>query len=151
MSYQEKQNIVNIFSGLLITAIYGWIVYQRHLQGRFDLTQDLRQWGIIMLIFIGISIVARIVIQIIFHIFNYIATREEEVPRQDERDKLIRLKATRNSHYAFSFGFMMAILSLAVGMPVYGLFIAFVGIGLLAEVIDNTSQMYYYRKGIRHG
>ena len=33
MSYQEKQNLVNIFSGLFITIIYGIIVYQRHLEG----------------------------------------------------------------------------------------------------------------------
>jgi hypothetical protein len=39
-------------------------------------------------------------------------------------------------------------MSLAVGMPVYGIFIAFVATGLLAEIIDNGSQIYYYRKGI---
>jgi len=29
MSYQEKQNIVNIFSGLLITAIYALLIIKR--------------------------------------------------------------------------------------------------------------------------
>ena len=148
MSYQEKQNIVNIFSGLLITAIYAWMVYQRQLQGRFDLTEDFQTWGLIFLIFIGISIVVRIIIQIIFHIINAIATREEDVPVEDERDQLIKLKATRNSYYAFTSGFVLSVLGLAVGMPVHWIFVAFVGFGLIAEILDNGSQIYYYRKGI---
>ncbi|MEN8227670.1 MAG: hypothetical protein ABFS38_05905 [Bacteroidota bacterium] len=148
MSYQEKQNIVNIFSGLLITTIYALIVYQRHLQGRFDLTEDFDKWGVIFLIFIGVSIVTRIIILIIFHIINAIATREEETPVEDERDKLVKLKATRNSYYAFTGGFFLSVVSLALGMPVYGIFIAFISFGLIAEIIDNSSQIYYYRKGI---
>jgi len=148
MTYQEKQNIVNIFSGLLITAIFAWIVYQRQLQGVFDLTEDFSKWGLVFLIFIGISVVARIIIQIIFHIFNAIATREEEVPKEDERDKLIKLKATRNSYYAFSGGFVLAVTALALGMPVHGMFIALVIFGLISEIIDNGSQIYYYRKGV---
>ena len=148
MSYQEKQNVVNIFSGLLITAIYAWMVYQRHQQGQFDLTEDFQTWGLVFLIFIGISIVVRIIIQIVFHIINAIATREEDVPVEDERDQMIKLKATRNSYYAFTSGFVLSVLGLAVGMPVHWIFVAFVGFGLIAEILDNGSQIYYYRKGI---
>ena len=148
MSYQEKQNIVNIFSGILVTIIYALMVYQRHQQGQFDLTDDFQTWGRIFLIFIGISIVVRIIIQIIFHIINAIATREEKVPVEDERDQLIKLKATRNSYYAFTSGFILSVLGLALGMPVHWIFIAFVAFGLMAEILDNGSQIYYYRKGI---
>lgn len=147
MSYREKENIINIFSGLLITTAFGWNIYQRHLEGNFDLTQDFSTWGKIFLIFIGVSIVARIIIYIIFNIINAIATRQEDIPIEDERDKLIKLKATRNSHYVFSGGFVLSILGLAIGMPIYWIFIAFVISGLLAEIIDNGSQIYYYRKG----
>ena len=148
MSYQEKQNIVNIFSGLLVTIIYALMVYQRHQQGQFDLTEDFRSWGRIFLVFIGISVAVRIIIQIIFHIINAIATREEKVPVEDERDQLIKLKATRNSYYAFTSGFILSVLGLALGMPVHWIFIAFVAFGLIAEILDNGSQIYYYRKGI---
>lgn len=148
MSYQEKQNIVNIFTGLLVTIIYALLVYQRHRQGQFDLTEDFRTWGVVFLIFIGISVVVRIIIQIIFHILNAIATREADVPVEDERDKLIKLKATRNSYYAFTSGFVMSVLGLALGMPVHWIFIAFVAFGLVAEILDNGSQIYYYRKGV---
>ncbi len=148
MSYQEKQNIVNIFSGLLVTVIFAWMVYQRQQQGIFDLTEDFRTWGRIFLVYIGISIAVRIIIQIIFHIINAIATREEAVPVEDERDQLVKLKATRNSYYAFTSGFVLSVVGLALGMPVYWIFIAFVAFGLIAEIIDNGSQIYYYRKGI---
>jgi hypothetical protein len=148
MSYQEKQNIVNIFSGLLISIVYGLIVYQRHLEGRFDLTEDFDKWGIIFLIFIGVSIVARIIIMILFTILNVIATQDENIPKEDERDKLVKLKGTRNTYYVTITGFGAAIVGLALGMPVYWMFIAFVITGLIAEIVDNSSQMYYYRKGL---
>lgn len=148
MSYQEKQNIVNIFTAFLVTIIFALLVYQRHQQGQFDLTEDFRTWGVVFLIFIGISVVVRIIIQIIFHILNAIATREADVPVVDERDKLIKLKATRNSYYAFTGGFVMSVLGLALGMPVHWIFITFVASGLIAEILDNGSQIYYYRKGI---
>ena len=148
MTYQERQNLVNIFSAVLITGIYSLIVFQRHRDGVFDLTRDFSKWGILFLIFIGVSVAARIVIQIVFHIINAIATREEDVPKEDERDKLVKLKATRNSYYAFVSGFVISVVGLALGMPVHWIFIVFVISGLISEIIDNSSQMYYYRKGV---
>jgi hypothetical protein len=148
MSYREKENIVNIFSALLITSVYAWIIYQKQMSGQINLTNDFQKWGIVFLIYAGVSIVARIVIYIIFSIINVIATREEKIPPVDERDKLIKLKATRNSHYSFSIGFFFAIVALSIGMPTYWLFILFVLSGVISELIDNGSQIYYYRKGV---
>ncbi|HKI90131.1 MAG TPA: hypothetical protein VKA38_13970 [Draconibacterium sp.] len=148
MSYREKENIINICSGLLITGVFAWIVYQRHLNGIINLTDDFQTWGKLFLIYAGVSIVARIIIYIIFHIINAIATKAEKIPAEDERDKLIKLKATRNSHYSFVVGFMVAIIALAVGLPAYSIFIVFVISGVVSEVIDNGTQMYYYRKGV---
>lgn len=148
MSYHEKENIVNIFSGIIMSAIMGWAVYQRHLEGNFDLTQDFKTWGIIFLIFMGISVVARIVIYIIFHIINAIAIREEDIPVEDERIKLIKLVGTRNGHYAWSSGFVLSIIGLALGMQVFWIFVIFVISGLLSEIVDNVTQIYFHRKGI---
>lgn len=148
MSYQEKQNLVNIFSGLLITVVYALVVLKKHQAGIFDLSTDYSKWGVLFLIFIGVSIVARIIIQIIFHIINAIATREEDVPPNDERDRIVKLLGTRNSYYAFTSGFVLAAIGIAVGLPIYTVFIAFVIFGMVAEIIDNVSQIYYYRKGV---
>jgi len=148
MSYHEKENIVNIFSGLLIAAIYWWIVYQRHLEGRFDLTEDFQKWGVVFLIFMGVSVAVRIAIYIIFHILNYIATREEDIPVSDERLKLIKLKATRNSYFSFMVPMGVGFLLLALGIPIYWLFILFIMGGLISELVDNGSQLYYHQKGV---
>ena len=148
MSYEEKENIVNIFSSLFISIGYALIIYQKHLQGQFDLTEDFSSWGIIFLVFMGVSMVARIIIYIIFHIINTIATGKEEKEVSDERRKLIKLKSIRNAYYAFFGGFMMAIIALAIGMPVYGIFIAFVVFSVIAELIENGSQIYYNRRGV---
>jgi len=151
MSYNEKENIVNIFSALAITITYALIIYQKQLQGQFDLTLDFQKWGVIFLIFMGVSVVARIIIYIIFTIINSIATRKEEKEILDERYKLIKLKATRNMHYTFSIGFLFSFIGLATGMPVYGIFLIFIGSCLISEIVDNLSQIYYNRKGVSHG
>ena len=148
MSYHEKENIVNIFSGIIVFLIMASAVWQRHLEGQFDLTQDFRTWGVIFLIFMGISIVARIIIYIIFHIINAIATREDKVPIEDEMIKLIKLKGTRNSHYVFSGGFVISIVGLALGMQVFWIFVIFIVSGLLSEIMDNVTQLYFHRKGV---
>lgn len=148
MSYQEKENVVNIFSGLIITLVYSWIVYQKHLAGVYDLTQDLNEWGKIFLVFVVVTIVARIIIYIVFHIINAIATRETKVPVEDERAKMIKLIGTRNSHYVFSGGFVLGIFGLALGYPVYLLFIIFIASGLLSEIVDNGTQLFLHRRGL---
>jgi uncharacterized membrane protein len=148
MSYREKENLINIFSGIIITAIFGWIAYQRHMSGVWDLENDFSQWGKALLYFMGISIGARIAIYIVFSIINTIVTKEEDIPKKDERDKLIKLKATRNAYYTFSIGMLGGIIFLAIGMPVYGIFITFIGAGLLTEIMENVSQIYFYRKGV---
>ena len=154
MSYREKENIINILSGLGITAVFAWVVYQRHVDGLIDLADDFQAWGKLFLPYAGVSIVARIIIYIVFHIINAIVTRnaaetlDGKIPPEDERDKLIKLKALRNSHYSFVVGFMVAIIALAVGLPTYSIFIVFVISGVISEIIDNGSQIFYYRKGV---
>jgi hypothetical protein len=147
MSIQEKENIVNIFSGLLITGIFSWYVYMKHTGGAYDLTQDFKQWGILFLIFMGVQIVARIVIYILFYILNTIITQREEKNVNDERNKLIKLKGIRNAYYTFSGIMLIAVILLAVGMPVYGIFIAWVIGSLLSELMENGSMLYFNRKG----
>lgn len=148
MSYQEKENVVNILSALVVAAILWSAIYQRQLDGQFDLTEDYKAWGVIFLIYMGISIVARIIILIVFSIINAIATREDKIPIEDERIKLIKLLGTRNSYYVFSSGFVLAIIGLSLGMNVFWIFIIFILSGLFSEIVDNGTQLYFHRKGV---
>jgi hypothetical protein len=116
------------------------------MEGSIDITEDFRSWGYLLLLFIGISILARIIIQIVFHIVNVIVTREEDIPKKDERDKLIALKATRNAYYSLSGILLATIILLAAGLHVFVVFISFILGGLVTEIVENISQIYYYRK-----
>ena len=94
MSHQEKRNIVNIVSSLLIASIYFSYVFQSYALEGMSTDELLRFWATTLLILIPITIVAKIIIYIIFSIANTIATRENEPPR-DERDRLIELRSAR--------------------------------------------------------
>ena len=117
MTYNEKKSLTNIISGVLITTIYSIIIYQKYLNGGLDDSNIFKFWAIIILIFIPISIVARIIIMIIFHILEAIVQAaqgndiEDEMDIVDERDKLIQMKASAISMYIFSFGFVLALVT----------------------------------------
>ena len=147
MSYHEKQAIVSMISSVLITLIYSVYVFQKYLAGNEDLLLNLRFWGWAFLAFILVSIVAKILITIAFTIHYRITTREEEPSFSDERDKLIELKAARNSNYAFSIGVVLSMISLAIGMPLYIMFTLLIYSGLAASVVDDITQFYLYRRG----
>ena len=114
MSYSSKKNLISLAAGILLVA--GYAVFA--LGGRAPEPGDLRGWAVAMLVFVGISVAAMIVLQILFHIWLAvsIAVKEKEcdgkeVERvikssmvEDERDKLIGMKASRIGYFFAGFG-----------------------------------------------
>ncbi|HEX2945913.1 MAG TPA: hypothetical protein VHT96_08140 [Clostridia bacterium] len=171
MYYQEKKTIASIISGVLILAAYIAYGVSRYLEIGYDLLNDLKFWATAMLLAIGGGIVVTIIIQIIFHIIlavsNEVAkelskrstrsgkdeTCEElEINSfEDEMDKLISLKAMRNSFIVVGAGFVAALVSLYMEMPpavmLNVIFAAFV----LGSLFEGFSQLYFYRRGIKNG
>lgn len=150
MSYQEKKNVLNIFSTLLISGIYFfWYVWGSRPEETASTDELLRFWATSMLVLIPVSIVAKIIVHIFFAIGNAVATQEKEhdVPR-DERDKAIELKANQVSTYVFGAGFILAMAAIAYGMSVTAMFIIFICGGVFSEVLGNITQIYYYRRGM---
>jgi hypothetical protein len=147
MSYQEKKNVVTLFSTLLIFGIYCLYVIQMNQEGSID-TNSFSFWGSVILILIPVSIVAKIIISIVFNIINRITTNEKEPSFSDELDKLIGLKATRISHYVFVLGFLLAMGSQVIEMSPSVMFITLISSGLLSEVIGLITQLYLYRRGV---
>jgi len=147
MSYQEKRAIMSLISTILITALYSVYMAQRYPEGSSYSAEVFRFWGAFFLILIPVSIVAKIIIYILFSIINAITTREVEPSFSDERDKLIDLKATRNSFYAFIFGFLLAMVSLVMDMPPAAMFIILICSGLVSEIVGDISQFIFYRRG----
>lgn len=148
MSYQEKKSIVSLISTLLIFGFYCMYVFQKHPVGSLDQADTFRYWGSFILILIPVTIAAKIIISIVFNIIHRIATNEAEPSFADELDKLIELKATRNSHYVFTFGFLLAMGSLVMDMQPTVMFIILIGSGLVSEIVGVITQLYHHRKGV---
>jgi hypothetical protein len=148
MSYQERRSLVNLVSSVVITALYAAYMMQRYPQADPYSPEIFHYWGSFFLILIPVSIVARIIIYILFAIVNAIATREQEPPITDERDKLIELKSQANSGYVFIVGFLLAMFSLVLSMPPATMFIILICAGIASEVVGDISQFLFYRRGV---
>jgi hypothetical protein len=167
MSYQEKRSISSIFATVLIFLGY-WLYASHRLQTGTALASDLSFWGLLILIFVPVSIVVRILIEIGLAIANATANAIanaaanakanaaacgdaapyiEDPSFTDERDQLIELKSERFSAYVAGFGFLLAMLLLVLKQPAYvmlnTIFLAF-NLGAIAE---SLAKLYYYRRG----
>lgn len=148
MSYQERRSLVAIISSIVIAAVYFAYMLQRAAADGVDIAQDTHFWASSILILIPVSIVARIVIHIIFSITNTIATREQEPEFMDERDKLIELKASQNGSNVFILGFFLSMVTVVIGLPPAAMFIALIVAGMLSALVTEASQLLYYRRGV---
>jgi len=165
MSYQVKRTITNILTGLIVLTAYCFYAFGRYQSGILA-PDDLKSWAQIMLIFIGIGIVAAIVIQIVFHILLSIGIAikenikngscdDQEIEKtiklemiEDEMDKLIELKSLRVGFVVAGIGFVASLIVLLLNYPAMVmlnlLFISF----SLGSILEGFTQLYYYKRGI---
>lgn len=148
MTYQEKKSIVSLISAILIFVAYCLYLYPQYPEGGLDTTETFRFWGSFVLILTLVSIVAHIIISIIFNIVFRITTREKEPRFADELDKLIDLKANRNSFFVFIVGFLLAMGSLIIYQPSQVMFIILITSGFISDVTGSVTKLYHYRKGV---
>ena len=148
MSYQEIKNYVSLICTMLIFGGYCLYVYVNYGEQIVNSTAPLSFWGAVILILIPVSIVAKIIVSIVFVMIYRMVTKEQEPAFTDELDKLIELKASRVSYYVFIFGFLLSMCVLAMEWPLSVAFVILVFCGFLAEMADGVAQLYLYRKGI---
>ncbi len=148
MDLKEKRILISLISSLLILAFYTMYVYQRSIAGNPEVMNDFKFWGKSFMVLIPVAIVTQIIIQISFAIITKIATGEDPDPPDDERDKLIELKAIKISHYFFIVGFMLAMGSLALGMKIWVFFTVLISSGFIASILNEIARLYYYKKGV---
>lgn len=155
MSYQEKRTITSTSTGIIILIAYSIFVVAKH-----DSNLDLKDWATAMLTFIGIGIVATIIIQIIFHILLSIgiAIKERECDdkeiekrikaemTEDERDNIIEMKASRISFMLSGIGFMLSLLLVVLNYSAITMMNATFFSFLVGSIIEGFIQMYFYRK-----
>ncbi|NHC42007.1 hypothetical protein G6549_18815 [Bacillus sp. MM2020_1] len=148
MTYQEKRSIVSLISAILIFGFYCLYMYPRYPGGGLESLETFRYWGSFVLILTLFSIVAHIIISIIFNIVFRMTTREKEPKFADELDKLIDLKAARNSFFVFIIGFLLAMGSLIIFQPSQVMFIILIISGFISDVTGSVTKFYHYRKGV---
>ena len=147
MTYQEKKSIVTLISAILIFGSYCLYMYPLYPAGGLE-SETFRYWGSFVLILTLFSIVAHIIISIIFNIVFRMTTREKEPTFADELDKLIDLKANRNSFFVFIIGFLIAMGSLIIYQPSQIMFIILISSGFISDVTGSITKLYHYRKGV---
>ena len=147
MGHHEKQSIVSIIGSVLVIGFYSLYVYRNYIQADMGLLNDFQFWGKSFLYLIPVAIVVQILIQILFAIGNRIITQEDLPDITDERDKLIELKSIRISHWIFTVGFMLAMVSLAMGMKPYVMFLTLISSGFVASLASEIAKIIWYRRG----
>jgi len=148
MISKEKETVVNIISMAVILAIYSLYVYQNYLLKNPELINNFKFWGIAFLVLIPVSIVAQIIIHIVFGIFNKIVTNEDmHTGMNDERDKLIELKSIRIAHAVFTGGFLLAMGTQAAAMQPWVMFVTLIASGFTATLASGCAKIYFYRSG----
>ncbi|WP_166239940.1 hypothetical protein [Paenibacillus turpanensis] len=148
MTYQEKKSILSLISTILIFAAYCLYRYPQYPEGAVDSKEIFHYCGAFVLFLTLVSIAAHIVITIIFNIVFRITSGEKEPAFQDELDKLIDLKAFRNSFFVFVIGFLIAMGSLTLNQPLKVMFIILIVSGFLSDVTGSLSRLYHYRRGV---
>jgi len=147
MDNKEKQIVVTVISLILIFVCYSLFVYNKYIADNLTIINDFKFWGKSFLILIPVTIVSQIVIHIVFAIINKIVTNEDMPTLSDERDKLIDLKAIRISHWIFTTGFLLSMVSQVIGMPPWAMFITLVASGFVSGIASEIAKIYFYRKG----
>ncbi len=158
MSYTSKKNLASVIGGAVLIAAY--IIYV--LSGNAPASNDLKAWAVVMFIFIGIGVLAAVVIQVVFHVIFAagIAAREQEregtkIDRiiassmvEDEREKLIGMKSLRVGYTVAGMSFIASLAALALGISSsVSLNIIFIGFAM-GSISEGVISIYYSEKGI---
>lgn len=147
MQIQEKRMIAEIISSVLTFGGYSVYTWHKYQEAGPDVAHDLIFWAKAFLMLIPVGVVAGIVIMIILSIMNKIVTGEEPLMVQDERDKLIELKAHRISSWIFIIGVFFSMGTIALGMPAMAMFIGIAIFGFITSVADSAIRLILYLRG----
>jgi len=147
--------------GIVLLIIYG--IYA--LGSAAPAPDDLRAWAVAILVYIGVCIVAGIVVQILFHIVFAagVSVKEgegncQEVGRiikwsllEDERDRLIELKSTRMGYNFAGKGFCVGLIALAAGVSTVIVLHIMAGSFALGAIVEGCMIIYLNEGGVHHG
>lgn len=163
MSYQEKRTLLSII--ISVSMVVSYSIYAFGKAG-MEHINDLQFWAKTILIFIGIGIIAMIILQIVFHILMAISKairqkmqndeiNEEEIERtmrvetsEDEMDKMIELKSNRFGYTIMGLGFMAGLIAIAFGASAVAMLNILFFSTWAGSFVEGLMQIRYYRRGV---
>ncbi|NOQ73195.1 MAG: hypothetical protein GQ574_14405 [Crocinitomix sp.] len=148
MSIQEKKAIFNILTSVLIMGGYVYYTFVMHAAENMPRIDDIQFWGEFTLTMMIVTIILKIISLIVFAIINAIITKKKDEDFMDEYDKKIEMKSDRNGHFFFIAGFICSMIPIAMGEPVYYMFIIMLSSGFIGGTLGDLWKIYYYRRGI---
>ncbi len=151
MYRRENRILFSLITTVIILGIYALYVYNRYIDGNPEILNDLKFWGKTFIILVPIMIVAQIIIHIIFAIINKIITNEDMPTSEDEMDKLIELKSLRISRWVQSLIFFLAMGTITIGMHIWVMFVLLISSCFISSIVESIAQIYFYKRGIKHG
>jgi len=148
MTYQDRNNIVSILINLIVNGYIISRLIEMNATGAFDGPDAVNVWARMVVWVIPISIGATIIGTILFNIGYAIATGNEKPSFVvDERDKLFEQRGIIAVVVFAAFGFVTAIISLALGAS------ALVGFNIIyfamaiGSMADDAVKFISYRRG----
>jgi len=161
MQYTSKRTLISMGVGILLMAVYGAYA----LGGASPAPEDLKSWAFAILIYIGVCIAAEVIIQILFHIALAVGISvKEKAPDgqtaerilkssmiEDERHKLISLKSSHTGYACAGFGFVFALIALALGISAVVVLHIMAGAFAVGSIIEGCVSVYYNERGVHNG
>lgn len=150
MSYHEKRTFAQIVTTIIVFAVYALVLLNKYRSGDFADVEPLRLAAILLLLIIPIEIGSKIITLILFAIGRAIATggKEVDIPVEDERDKLIELKAARIAAIVFGAGFFLAMGAIALAWPLMVSFLILFAALFACDLSTEIAHFRYYRRGL---
>lgn len=150
MSYQEKNITVTLMSYLLILGFYLLNLIPMYRDGSLDSVRVFTLWVTVIIAGIAVNILASILTHIVLSIVYAIRTKSNKTEPMiaDERDELIGLKGTKNSYIVYSLGVLVSMMTLVFNYPPLVMFSLLILFALVAEIVGDLSQIYFYRRGV---
>lgn len=145
MSYQQQRSVAAIVTGLIVVVVYFWMTLSRLEAVGPDTEALLRFWAASILIMVPVGVVASIVTAILAAIVYRIIAGEDPPTIEDERDRIIELKANQVSQAIFVLVFVGSMVPVVLGASVTGMFLVLVGGGFLAHVVGEVARILMYR------
>lgn len=149
MTYEERNNLVAIFTNLLVCGYFIQQITGKFAAGVFDGPDGLAIWAQTILWIIPVSIVATIVLTIVANILFAIAARDPDPEMvSDERDRTFGTRAMLTSMIVASAGFIMALVMLAFfdWSAFFALNLILAGFAV-ADLSGNLVKFVSYRRG----